>query len=322
MQRYIGDILDAVRRDTHNVDWAQGGAGRKGTIQEDLVRYANWAQQRAQGVVARKHNYYFEVAPKEISIVADQDTYTVPDNVYLGSRIQKVEYSRSGLARDYNRLRPFNPHSDYPRIGSHPCFYRRRGSSITLTPTPAQSQGSIRVHYERALDLLALRAGQVQGRTLTSTQLTALSIDTTSDGDDVIPLSTAQYICINDQYGNVKMYNIPITSYDDSTGIVTLDAFTFAEGESVAVGDYVTVGKYTTTHSDLVDDFERYISEYVSERLLHKDSSVDAFEVSQMFQNMEEEIVSSLSLPDKDIARLEEVDYDPMLWGDIGGYVE
>ncbi len=314
MQRYIGDLLDAVRRDSHNVTWSEGDAGRRGTTQRDLVRFANWAQQRAQGRISKKHNFYFEVAPREIDVVAGTEAYSVDDNVYLGSRYRKVEYSRNGGDRDYQRLRPYNPYVTFNASGI-PNYYTRRGQSIVLLPPPSASGGKLRVTYERTLDHLALRAGQIQGVTLSSGQITALSIDVDTDGDDVVELDTAQFVCICNAYGEVQMYNVPITSYDSATGIVTLSAYTYADGETAAVGDYVTVGKWTTTHSSLVDDFERYISEYVSRRLHAKASSADYFDVGKEFEDMESELIDSLIIPDKDVARLEDCDMDPLLYG-------
>lgn len=322
MQRYIGDILNDLRRDSHNVTWSEGDSGRRGTPQRDLVRFANYAQERIQGRISKKFNSYFEVTPKEIDIEAGVDEYSVNDNVYLGSRYSKVEYSRSGEERDYQRLRPVNPYLRMPPAAS-PCHYLRRGTKIVLLPKPTVAGGKLRVTYERTLDQLALRAGQIQGVTLSGGQLTVLSIDTSTDGDDVVDLDSARWLCISNADGEVQMRNIPITSYDSSTGIVTLPAFTYASGETAAAGDYVTIGKWTTTHSSLVDVFERYISEYVVRRLMCKDSSADYFDVGQEFRDMEMELVDSLITPDKDVARMEFHDLDPIFTGggfDDGGY--
>ena len=118
-----------------------------------------------------------------------------------------------------------------------------------------------------------------------------------------------------DADGNVKMRNIPIDSIDSTTGVVTMDPFTYADGEDVDAEDYVTVGRYTTTHSPLVDDFARYLSEYVSRRILFKDSSADAFDVGTEFIDMEQELIDSMKVPDKDLRELEQNDLDPMLYG-------
>ncbi len=318
MQFYIGDILDAVRRDTHNVSWTDDVDNREGTTTNALLRWANWAQEHAQGKISKTYPIFFE-AEEEIDIVGDQATYIVSDNVYLGSRIRLVEYSRSGSVRDYVRLKPFNPYNKLNSSGNPQCYHRQNGS-IRVGPVPDVSAGTLRVTYERKLDRLDIRRGLVQGVTLAGGQLTALSIDIAEDNFDATALEAATHLCLCDSYGTVKMYNIPITSIDSTTGVVTLSAFTYAEGEDADAGDYVTVGKFTTTHSALVDDFERYISEYVARRMLYKDSSADAFDVGDEFRTLEAELVDSMKIPDKDVRELHQSDMDPILYGSTEDY--
>lgn len=307
MQTYIGDILTNARRDSRNADDIPSSTNLVGIQTEDFLRYANWAQQRLQGRISKVYPYVFE-AQKEISMVANQASYSITDNVYLNTRIRKVEYSRSGNSTDYYPLTPNNPYYTYNGTGV-PSRYHRRDGYIIVEPTPNSSAGTIRVTYERALDRLDIRRGVVTAVTLSSTQLTALTIDTASDDTTALAAPISKYLCINDANGNVKMYNVPFTSYASGTGIFTLSAFTFASGESAAIGDYVTLGRYTTTHSKLCEDAERYLTEYVNRRIFKRDSSSDAADVDTELNDIEQELITSYKIADKDIKEVPIADY-------------
>ena len=213
-------------------------------------------------------------------------------------------------AENYQRIMP-SPRHHATHTSSYPGFYDRENGGIRLEPVPDNANGKIKVRYERSLDKMALRAASISAITLSSTQLTALTLDTSDDLTDL--LSTAQYLCINDKYGNVTMYNIPITSYDTGTGVVTLDAFTFASGETGTTSDYVTVGKYTTTHSDFVDEVQDYIELYLAEKAFRRDSSDDQVDLKEERQELEKAIVDAYKIADKDPMEIPIVDYEMML---------
>jgi hypothetical protein len=314
MQKYIGDILAGVRRDTHNVTFIDDGESREGINDEDLLRWANWAQERAQGRIAKVYPALFE-EQEDVDVVAGQYQYQVSDNLYLGTRLVLVEYSHGGDELGFYRLRPLNRHSAARSANGLPRGYYRSNNDICLVPKPQSSGAVLRVTYERRLDAIDFRRALIQGVTVAAGQLTALSLDPAADYFSTTALSTAKYLCVSDADGNVKMRNIPISSVDTTTGIVTLDPFTYADGEDIDAEDYVTIGKYTTTHSPLVDDFARYLSEYVARRVLFKDSSADAFDVGTEFIDMEQELIDSMKVPDKDLRELEQNDLDPMLYG-------
>lgn len=307
MQTYIGDLISNAREDTRNADDIPTTTNAVGIQTASFLRYANWAQQRLQGRISKVYPFAFE-AQQTINLVASQASYAIPDHVYLGTRIRKVEYSPTGLTTDFRPLPPSDPYNTYNRTGQ-PCCYHRRDGNVILEPTPAQSVGSIRVTFERTLDRLDIRRGVISSRTLTTTQMTALTIDVSSDDTAAFAAPVSKYLCVNDANGNVTMYNIPFTSYDSATGIVTLPAFTFASGETAAVGSYVTIGKYTTTHSKLCEDAERYLTEYINRRIFKREGSEQAGPIDADLADMETEIVSSYKVADKDIKEIPITDY-------------
>ncbi len=85
------------------------------------------------------------------------------------------------------------------------------------------------------------------------------------------------------------MTDIPVLSVSQTTGFVQVKpGFTFDTGETIAVGDFIVLGKRTTTHSSLPDVCERYLIEYTNLRLLARDSSNDAGDIGGLLKKCEE----------------------------------
>lgn len=307
MQTYIEDIISNARVDTRNADDIPTTTNQVGITTPSFLRYANWAQQRLQGRISKVYPFVFE-AQKEIDMVASQASYSIPDHVYLGTRIRKVEYSHSGVSADYYPITPTNPYNTYNRTGV-PCAYHRRDGFIILEPAPIASIGKIRVTYERTLDRLDIRRGTITARTIAGGQITALTIDIATDDETAINSPISKYFCVNDENGNVTMYNVPYTSYNSGTGVFTMSPYTYLSGETAEVGSYITIGKYTTTHSKLVEDAERYLTEYISRRVFKRESSADAAAIEAELIDIENEIISSYKVADKDVKPIPLVDY-------------
>lgn len=125
--------------------------------------------------------------------------------------------------------------------------------------------GIARVRYEKLIDKPDLRRGQVTATTGTLPALTTITIDVTdttfykaADWTEDPP----EYLTINDRDGNVLMRNIPFASYNDSTGVITLDTFTAQSGETCPVGSWVCFGGNSTTHIKLPAISETFFKEY------------------------------------------------------------
>jgi hypothetical protein len=138
------------------------------------------------------------------------------------------------------------------------------------------------------LDNLCTRRGVIASKTSTTITLSASSASLTRDDQ---ALGAAEYICISDRFGVVKDYNVIASSYVSGTGVITIPSQTLSGG----AGDYVTVGRYTTTHSKLNEHCERYIRVYASKRMLSKDSSVDIISEDEELRTIEAEIIESYS---------------------------
>lgn len=295
--KYVNDLIAEVRRDTRNEDVPTDSA-QVGIATNDFLRYINQGQEKCQAVAISAKSTKFNTT-KIIPLVNGTVQYEINDRVYLDEHILNVEFSPTGLDRDYYDLREksLSRRDDSPGI---PEFYIRRGNSLLICPAYNASGGTIRVTFDRAVDTLDIRRGTITVATTSATAITALTLDASSDDADA--LATAQFLCINDQFGNVTMYNIPITGYNATTGVVSIlgSSFTFASGESAAVGDYVTVGKYTTTHCKLNDLCERYLQQYSEYRIFRRDSADDASESKNDMKETMKEISASYTEAPRD----------------------
>lgn len=312
MQTYVGDIIQNARYDTRNADDIPTSTNAVGIETKDFLRYANYAQQRLQGRISKVYPVMFE-AQQEISIVAGTAAYSINDNVYLGTRIRKVEYSWSGNAADYYPLPPSSPYNTYNSSG-RPCVYHRRDGYIVLEPIPSQSTGTIRVTYERTLDRLDVRRGRINGTPSGAViDLTHSSYGAPSTADEAL-FTAGTYVCVCDHYGNPLLYNGVISSYNSSTDALTLAAnvSTYLPSGGTLAGldnGYITLGKYTTTHSKLSDEAERYLTEYTTRRIFKRESSDDSVGIDAELEPIEQELINSYKIADKDVKEIPIVDH-------------
>jgi hypothetical protein len=273
-----------------------------------ILEYMNQAQDHLQAAILATFPQEF-TAEKTISMVGNQEEYTVPDRVFVNNKIVTVEYRSGPSLSDYNPLEPANFRDRDTSPGS-PAFYIRRSGKILVNPIPQSTQGDIRVTFYRELDDLDIRRGTISSFTNTGTAITALTLSTT--GDDELALAGADYLCVNDRYGTVTMYNIPVSSYSSTTGVVTLvgGSFTFVPGETISNGYYVTVGKYTTTHSKLTDNAERYIQVFAQKRLLQTDEANSSVEEDAELLKIEQDVMNSFADESGDVEWIPVLDED------------
>jgi len=238
---------------------------------------------------------------KVIDVVSMQETYDIPVDVFMDSRIEKVEYSITRQLNGYYKLDAGQSDERLNSLPGNPSFYIRESKTLLLQPPPQQT-GLLRLTYQRSFPRLDKRRGRVSEVTLGIDTITTLVLDPTIlTSDDITLLNNAEYICIVSKDGRIKMKGIPIVEVNSTTGAVTVDTFTFESGETIAVGDYAVAGKYTTSHSELPDICERYLLRFCTWRVLKRDSSNDAPGENAEIKDMEAEIIESYRQADFDV---------------------
>lgn len=302
MDSYIGDIIAGQRFDTRNGDTSA-------ISNSVIVRYNNYAQNRLYGRITNGFAWLFEETITA-SIVADQAEYDVNDNLAFGTRITNVEYRQDSTAKwyplAYSEDRYRNPgHSGRPRK-----WWRRHGT-VLIHPVPSTAQGQLRITYERALDKLALRVAQVNG----TPSGTDIAVDN-EDSDLTANLAANAYVCISDAFGAPMLYNGIVSSFSSPTLTLTANVSDYLQtGYSLSDLDngYITVGKYSTTHSKLPNEAEGYFNEWVSRKLNNIDSSEQEIASDSGLIEIENTIVASLKIPDKARKTFPVVDHEMLL---------
>lgn len=296
-------LIDECRIQTSNTDFSD----TSGISDEQIISYINRAQERLQSVIFAVNPEMF-LTEATISVTANTNSYSIPSLTYIQGRVQMVEYSPTGTSTGYYQLDQAQLTEKREWLTGEPTYYIRRGTNLLIYPIPQTSSGVLKITYQKTLPKLDIRRGVVGAVTLNSSNntITALTMDTSQNLDTTIPVNNG-FITIVDKYGTIKMRGIPISAINETSGVVTLDTFTYQSGESISVGDYMVTGNYHTTHSELADICERYLVEYACWKIYKQDSNIDSGESSQELLAIEKDIVDTYSKTDNDI------DYVPVL---------
>ncbi len=299
--RSLDQLITASRRATGNTDFTSTA----GVQDEEFIQALNDAQEEIHSII----NVLFPtilMAEKYVDVTISQETYAIPSDCYMGTRIDNISYSPSGLDQDYYIIRKGSLKERIDGINGNPSFYLRQGSNIIIQPPP-QNSGKLRIVYQKAIPYLDIRRGTVQAVTLGTNTITSLTLDPA--GLDASALLEQNYITIVDKYGAVKMKDIPVDAIDTSTGVVTVSpGFTFQSGETIVVGQYAVRGKNSSTNSLLPDICEKYLLEYCNMRIFVRDSSTDQAEVAALMAKIEGTLRQAFAEPDNDPDRIPIID--------------
>lgn len=302
MDRYIGDIIADQRFDTNNTD-------TDAISSANILRYNQYAQHYLYGRVTRGYSWLFEEIITT-NIVANQANYDVNDNLAFGTRITNVEYSYDGT-----KFFPLQITKDRYRTitySGRPRFWRRRHGTVVIEPVPNVAEGVLRITYERAMDRLAFRAAQVNG-TPSGTTIALDNIDSTEESK----ITTNAFVCITDINGVPLLYNGIVSSYSSPTITLTADVEDYLEtGVTLADLDnaFVTIGKYTTTHSQFPNEAEGYFTEYVNRKLNNIEDAEEYNLTNEQLTDQEKMIVNAMRMPDKARKTFPVYDQDLMIY--------
>jgi len=294
--RRIDLLIDEARHETDNTQFTD----ETGIQTSEFLRWANSAQTRILSLIQQAHPDLFQRS-SEIAVVQNQEEYSIPSKTFLGTRVQMVEYSKSGQTRDYYPLKKGNLHERVNGPAGDPAFYIRFSKKVLIQPAP-QNTGKLRLITQLALPRLDTRRATVLSSALTSDTITSLNFDPSLNIDQE-EIQNEGYICIVDKDGNILMEAIPVESIDMTTGLVTVySGFTFQSGETIPVGSFAVLGSYSSTHSDLPDVAERYVVDFMCWKLEKRDANSASQEISQELKDQEDDIVSSFGIPDDDVS--------------------
>lgn len=306
--RRVDYLLTTIRQLSRNTD----SSTTSGIPDEEILQYLNDAQDRIQAISSnQKSPSKTFTVQKIITSVANQDGYSLSDRLFFNKEIQQIEYSYSGATTDYVLLEKRMMFNADTNTSDFPNGYYTRGAQFFPVPLIDRSGATFKVTYERTLDDLDKRRGKVSSVSgLSSTGFTSLVVDSTADESSNPNLSTIDYVCINSADGVVKAYNIPVLSYDTGTNVLTPNTFTFQTGETIAAGDYITFGKYTTTHPKIADDYENYLIQYSVYELFKKDSRQNLTQQESLVKDIEGHIQKKMASQTAEVQYIPSLDLD------------
>lgn len=308
MIRRIDYLIEQSRESTENTQFT----ATAGVQDSEFVQYLNDAQGEIQAIINSTFPLIL-MKDKVISAVQGQEAYATPRDLYLGTRIDFVEYSPTGQAIDYYPIKKGSTKERLNGQPSNPSFYIRRGEEILLQPAPQQG-GSVRVGYQYSIPRLAVRSAQVLSVTLTSSGISSLTLNTAVNLD-AEELLKDNFMTVVDKNGAVQMRSIPITAINTTTGVVTIEAgFEFEPGETIAVGDYVCRGEFSSPTSMLPDICERFLLEYCNTRILMRDSNADQQAIGAIMTKCQDTIMKAFSEPDSDATFVTVLDPQYLGW--------
>lgn len=302
-------IIDEVRESTENEEFTE----ETGLTEEEILKFINQASYRLHSKVVAQHpGVFYEI--EEVSLIKDQESYALDFKAYLSNKIVQVEFSPTGQLNDYYPLEPASWYNRDSGAQGDPCSYIRKSNKIYLLPTPDTSSGKVRITYIRRVKRIDKRRGEVKAVTLDPATSTITSLDinyvngASIDNQELVKRTR---FCVVDQYGVIKMENVQLSAVVSSTSFdaaLSVDpSFTYNNGETIEVGDYVVSGEYCSSHLEWDEEVERFIQLYAEWKVLKRDSSVDSQEMVQELLEIQNDILDSYAEMDHDIRDIPEI---------------
>jgi hypothetical protein len=296
--RRVEFLLEDIRRRTDNETWSD----TQGVSDEEILGYLNDAQDHLQEAISNAGLQVFYTSTT-IPIVANQEFYSFPELTFTGGRVRTIEYSSSGRGEDWGFLSRRNAQNRDSYACDGPWGYIPLADGFYLVNPVRHDRGFLRICYEEQLFDMDKRRGEVSSAVIIEDPITLISelqsvslIDNTTIHPD--SLESNDYFCVCDKDGTVKVFAAPITSYAAGTRtILTSKTVT----EPVLLGDFVTVGKYTSTHSGLPRVCERYLLAYSQVAAQDRDSMQIPVTQNQRLVDIEKSILDTFADRDQDV---------------------
>lgn len=295
LQKRLDILIRDARRQSGNVDYS----ATQGIKQAEFVRWANDAQDRLFNLMQSAHSTLF-TKESFIDSVSGQASYALPSDVFISHNVSKVDYSLSGNAQGYAPLEYRTARQEIS-VPGYPTSYFLRNGYMIVSPIPMSSVGNgFRLNYEYTIPTLDMRRGLISTHGLTSITLTdnATLIEETEDD---LTDGWVDYITVVNAAGTQVATAIPVTGYSSTTKII---ACTLTAAQNTAVqntSNYVIFGTGATTHANLPQVCERYLTAYMTTMAQLRDSNKEAGDSSTVLKSMEDEIMAAIEILEEDI---------------------
>ncbi len=269
--RYIGELVKRVRNDSNFNLYVPNGTGVQS---HEIVNLLNDAQGIA---LAKITTTAHSIAPFQseaiVSVVQGTETYNVRGVLLHDIKIIDVQYRSS----EQFRFRDLTKTSigEINKAGSLAYKWALQNGAVVIDVPEEENVSELKVIYEDRPPRLGLRAGLITEGTGKDGYLLTMKISYLNDfADKDFNADIDRYFSVVDKDGNILMRNIPFKSI--SSGTFSLDPYNYQEGESCDIGDYIVLGRDTSTHFKLGEVFVTYLVNYAVEKLTSSKGASEA----------------------------------------------
>lgn len=312
--RRIDYLVTLARERSKNLDYTEAlGVASQGLSTNQFLEWANSAQDHLQAAILASYPDEF-VDTEDFTTTANDGDYTLTDRVFVNNKIILVEYASSGREADLEPLDQIAYRHRRVERGTV-TGYMRRGNTIYLSALPPGG-GLLRVHFYRELDDIDIRRAKVNG-TPSGTSITLLGpTGAAISSDELSILNSAEYVCICNSVGEPLLYNGLVVSAIGTTLTLAANVSTYLVSGGTLAGlanGYITTRAWSTTHSKLPDNCERYLTTYMQKRAMTTDESETSVEEDVELKTIEGDIVMSFAESSRDIKYIPVVDDEIMI---------
>jgi len=154
--RRLDTIINRARREAANEDYS----ATEGISQTQLVEYANEAQDRIQTLVSAVYAEFLKTTDEFNTVVGQEDYQIADSRLYLNNRVSLVEFSSTGLDKDFLPMRRGEIYNRDETQGQ-PSRYIRENDVIKLNPIPNSTTYKVRITFEKEADDLDIRRARI-----------------------------------------------------------------------------------------------------------------------------------------------------------------
>lgn len=286
-------LIEEVRELTGN----QRYDANSGVSQYKMVRALKNAQLEIfKRIVSAKNDLFIEEPGEYVTCISGQSLYDYPQNIYL-QNIDAIQWTQNRT--DFVPLNKGLSKDRKSSQNGYASTYILRKNGFVLSP-PISSGELLITYVKRAYDL-EKRSGKISAVTQGAGAVTSITLDAAETSFDATYLNKLLTLCVVDKHGVLKAANIEFTSVDSGTGVITMSSHSLEDGESIAVGDYVTAGPFTCNTSELPDMCEPELIKFAQYEIQYGDASKWTEEVKADINGRLESLVDNIAGPSRGV---------------------
>lgn len=274
--RRLEFLVNRARYETDNKDV-------NGITNAEIVSYFNDAQRYICSTIF-KVNPYADFFKQQVEIASDPSgIYTIPSDCFALNAISMIEvkWNLTEVNGGYRRIKPVMESESAYMFG----YFIRDNKVIITGNSQNQNYQSVRITYFKRLKTLDVRQGKVSG-VVPGTSITLAAAPT-----DI-------YI-LDDKASAVDAQGIQVVSniYFTNTSGATL---TTADTTGVTTAHYIVAGANACNASELPDECETYLVDYVKQRIYTRNNYEDSGKQSYFTEQQKDDLIAIFSKNKKD----------------------